>query len=238
MDYFEAINTRISRRTYLDTPIEAKKLQQLENIIDKYNKEADLSMALVPDGSSAFSGLRKSYGMFKNVRSIIVLKGKKEDPNLNEKTGQFGEMLVLEATKMGLGTCWVGGTFDRDNTVLKAGANEELTCVITIGNVVSDQSFKEKMIRNLTHRKTKPVEAFYEADTAVPQWFLAGIQAVQKAPSAVNLQPVKFEYKKGEVTAFVKEERFLTDLGIAKAHFSLTAGGTFEFGNHGKFTKE
>ncbi len=238
MDYLEAINTRVSRRTYLDTPIEPKKLQQLENLIDQYNKAADLSMALVLDGSSAFNGLRKSYGMFKNVRTLIVLKGKKEDPNLKEKTGYYGEMLVLEATKMGLGTCWVGGTFDRDNAIFKAGKNEELTCVITIGNIETDQSFKEKMIRNLTHRKTKPIEAFYEADTAVPQWFLAGIQAVQKAPSAVNLQPVKVDYKKGVVTAFVKEERSLTDLGIAKAHFSLTAGGTFAFGNRGEFTKE
>lgn len=238
MDSLEAISTRISRRTYLDTPIEAKKLQQLENLIHKYNKEADLSMALIPDGSDAFNGLRKSYGMFKNIRTIIVLKGKKDDPNIKEKTGQFGEMIVLEATKMGLGTCWVGGTFERDNLVLRASEGEELTCVITIGNIAQDQSFKEKIIRNLTHRKTKPVEAFYEADAAIPQWFLTGIQAVQKAPSAVNLQPVIFDFKKGEVTAFVKEERFLTDLGIAKAHFSLATGGTFAVGNHGKFTKE
>lgn len=237
MDYLEAIEQRISRRSYLDTPIDSNKRQQLKDIINKYNEEADLSVILVPDGSKAFNSLRRSYGMFKNVHTLIVLKGKKENPHLKEKLGQYGELIVLEATGMGLGTCWVAGTFDRGSSVFKVGEDEELTCVITVGNIVKDQSFKEKLVRNLTHRKTKPVEDFYTSDVPVPEWFLTGIQSVQRAPSAVNLQPVKFEYKNGDISAFVEDERFLTDLGIAKTHFTLAAGGAFELGNHGKYHK-
>ncbi|MGB8451762.1 MAG: nitroreductase family protein [Anaerocolumna sp.] len=56
-------------------------------------------------------------------------------------------------------------------------------------------------------------------------------------PAAVNKQPVKFEFKNGEISAFVEDERFLIDLGIAKTHFTLAAGGSFELGNHGKYHK-
>lgn len=235
MDYLKAIEERISRRTYLDTQVEPTKLKTLNDSINKYNQEVDLSMELVPDGSKAFNSLRKSYGMFKNVRTLLVLKGKKEDTHLKEKLGQYGELLVLEATGLGLGTCWVAGTFDRSSGVLNVGDKEELACVITVGNIAAEQTFKEKLVRGMTHRKTKAAEELYKSDVPAPQWLITGIQAVQKAPSAVNLQPVKFEYKNGVLTAYVDDDRFLTDLGIAKIHFSLAAGGTFELGNHGEY---
>lgn len=50
------------------------------------------------DGSSAFRKLRKSYGLFTNVRSLILMKGKKDDKDLKKKIGYYGEDL-------GLGTC-------------------------------------------------------------------------------------------------------------------------------------
>ncbi len=71
MNDLEAIEQRKSRRSYLDTPIDQIKLNQLHGLIDTYNSEAGLSISLVLDGSRAFNGLSKSYGMFKNVRSLL-----------------------------------------------------------------------------------------------------------------------------------------------------------------------
>lgn len=66
------------------------------------------------------------------------------------------------------------------------------------------------------------------------------MRAVQKAPSAVNRQPVVFTYKGGIVTALVENtvgDGFALDLGIAKLHFELGAGGgTWAFGNGAEFT--
>jgi len=65
------------------------------------------------------------------------------------------------------------------------------------------------------------------------------MRTVQKAPSAVNRQPVMFSYKDGKVTAGVKNYNDIgtvLDLGIAKAHFELGVGnGKWEFGNHAEF---
>lgn len=236
MNDLEAIAQRKSCRRYLETPIEYRKLYIIQNLIKKYNQEANLSIRLVKDGSEAFNSITKSYGMFKGVRTLIALIGKKDDTHLKEKIGYYGELLVLEATKMNLGTCWVGGTFDSKSKIFTTRDDEILAIVITIGNV-AQATLKEKIIHKIVARKTKTLNEFCTSDSAVPEWFINGLEAVQKAPSAVNRQPVKFEYKGSEIRAFVEDtSRFnLIDLGIAKAHFSVATGGRFELGNYGKF---
>ncbi|QNO14032.1 nitroreductase family protein [Alkalicella caledoniensis] len=197
-------------------------------------------MDIIEDARDAFNGFRKSYGMFSNVRTIITLAGKTNDPHLKEKAGHYGELLVLEATELNLGTCWVGGTFEKKNPIFKVADDETLVCVLTIGNVNEENTFKESIIYKLTLRKIKPLKDLYVSDAETPNWFIKGMEAVQKAPSAINRLPVKFEYKNGVVSASTPDTMVydLIDLGIAKVHFSLTVGGHFELGNKGKFIKE
>lgn len=236
MNDLEAIEQRKSRRSYLGTSIEHGKLNVIHNMIEKYNQEANLSIRIVKDGSEAFNSVKKSYGLFKGVKTLIALIGKKDDIHLKEKIGYYGELLVLEATKLSLGTCWVGGTFDSKSNIFTTMEDEVLVIVITIGNVAKE-TLKEKLVHKIVARKAKTLNEFYTADCPVPEWFVNGLKFVQKAPSAVNRQPVKFEYKGGEIRVFVEDSyRFdLIDLGIAKAHFSIATGERFEFGNYGKF---
>lgn len=236
MNELEAIAQRKSRRSYLETPIEYGKLNVIQKFIDIYNQEANLSIRLIKDGSKAFNSFKKSYGLFKGVKTLIALAGKKDDIHLKEKIGYYGELLILEATKMKLGTCWVGGTFDSRNSIFATAGDEKLVIVITIGNV-TEETLKDKIIHNFIARKKKELNEFYTTDSPAPKWFIKGLESVQKAPSAVNRQPVKFEYKASELKAFVEGSyQFdLIDLGIAKAHFSIATGGHFELGNYGKF---
>lgn len=236
MNDLEAITKRKSRRSYLGTAIENKKLNVIQNLIEKYNKDANLSIRIIKDGSEAFNGIKKSYGLFSGVKTLIALIGKKDDIHLKEKIGYYGELLVIAATKLNLGTCWVGGTFDNKSNIFTTMEDELLVSVITIGNVAKE-TLKEKLVHKVATRKTKTLNEFYTTDLPVPKWFINGLEAVQKAPSAQNRQPVKFEYKEGEIQAFVEDSyKFdLIDLGIAKAHFSIATGGRFELGNCGKF---
>jgi hypothetical protein len=100
---------------------------------------------------------------------------------------------------------------------------------------------REKFIYSIVHRKTKSINEMFTYVGAVSDWFIAGMKAVQKAPSAVNRQPVMFTYQNGIVTASVKSiasEGYALDLGIAKLHFELGAGGgTWTFGNGAVFSK-
>lgn len=241
MTILEAINLRKSRRTYLQSSIDKDKINKIEEFIKQYNHLSGLSIKFAEDGSTSFNGLRKSYGMFKNVRSVIILKGNRNDVHLKEKTGYYGELLILEATKLELGTCWVGATFDKKDKIFNLEESEELICIITIGNVAPETSVKENLIHKVTHRKYRALEYFYNSDTnELPQWFIEGIRAIQIAPSANNRQAYRVEYKKDKATIKIEEKSVydLIDLGIAKAHFEIAANGKFEHGNPAVFAKE
>ncbi len=248
MTDLEAINLRYSRRNYLDTPISADNMTALKAAVGDQNKISGLNIQLIEEGGSAFKGILKSYGMFHGVRSFFALVGKTDDPDLKEKAGYYGELLTLEATKLGLGTCWVGASYDKKHCPCTIQGDETLVCVITVGNAEENQSFREKLIYKMTHRSAKSLEDHYTADTPVPEWFLSGMEAVRRAPSAVNAQPVHAEYRSGKVTLFVKDPGLyrMTDLGIAKAHFEIGAAacpkgavtGSFPPGNHSVFQVE
>ncbi len=238
----KVIDERTSRRKYLKTEIEPSTAEALQNYIQEISGKSNLKMQLILNDETVFKGFRKSYGMFSGVRNYITLVGKANDDLQMEKLGYYGEQVVLYATALGLGTCWVGGTFDRTSCKAELSAGESVICVIAVGNVKERMSTKEEFIYTMIHRKAKELEQLYISDTPIPDWFREGMEAVKKAPSAVNRQPVKLTYKENEVTAFVediKNQGVALDLGIAKLHFELGAGGgVWDFGNFGKFVRK
>lgn len=240
MTLCEAIDSRRSRRKYLTTPINNDIIEKLQSLAIEYSQKANIRIEFVLNDASAFNGLRKSYGMFSGVRNYAGLIADKDDFTSMERLGYYGEILTLHAVSMGLGTCWVGGSFDRKMCPFTLSGNEMIICTISVGNVNDQSSLKEKLIRSVTHRNTKTIEQMLVSDKPVPEWFMAGMRAVQKAPSAVNRQPVLFSFKDDKVTAGVKDYNDIgsvLDLGIAKAHFELGVGrGTWDFGNNAEFT--
>ncbi|MDR3313753.1 MAG: nitroreductase [Oscillospiraceae bacterium] len=236
MTLLTAIDTRISRRSYKPEPLRAEDAQALQAAIVQTNQKMPL---IVGDGS-AFAGFKKSYGMFKGVANYIALVRDANDPHSAEKLGYYGEEVVLAATARGLGTCWVAGSYDKASVAVPLAPNESIICTITVGDVAEELTGKEKLLRKATRSKSKAAEALFTADSAVPDWFLQGIAAVQKAPSARNRQPVLFSYKNGAVTAVVSDydsASMAIDLGIAKRHFALAAGGAWGWGNGAAFTQ-
>ena len=229
-----AIENRVSRRKFEKEPITGLEKENIISLINQLNEASDLTMEFVEDGSGAFGKLRKSYGLFTNVRSLILMKGKKDDKDLKEKIGYYGEELVLSITDLGLGTCWVGGTFDKDELTIDSG--EELVCVVVAGKV-ADPSLKEKIVRSATHRKVKSIEERIISDRPLPQWMQNGMKAVLLAPSAKNTQKVIFKHENNILSAQIADDYSmdLIDLGIAKKHFEIAAGGRFELGNGGIF---
>ena len=238
----EAINIRTSRRKYLEGALDEDHVEKLQELIVAYNQLGGFRIELVLNNGEAFKGFTRSYGMLSGVNHYIGFIANDDDPDADEKIGYYGELLVLHATVLGLGTCWVGGTFSKSKTPFILAEGERLACLITVGKVEVEPSSKEKFIYKLTHRKTKSVEEMFTSDGAVPDWFLKGMEAVRKAPSAMNKQPVMFTYQDGCVTATVKSTtKYLIafDLGIAKLHFELASGGgEWQWGNGGAFVYE
>jgi nitroreductase len=241
MTDLQAIDRRTSRRSYAGTSLSQEDCDAMIAWTQWADQASGLSFMLMHDGREAFQGLHRSYGLFDGVRSVLLIKGSRQDSDRKEKAGYYGERIVLEATKRGLGTCWVGGTYRRSSIMPNVADEEELICVITIGNVEERRSFRETIIHGLTARRSKTVQELVESDESLPEWFLRGIHAVQKAPTAVNSQKFIFTYQNGKVSAHVPDRSMfdLVDLGIGKLHFEIgSEAGHFAPGNHGEFIKQ
>lgn len=235
----QVVAARVSRRSYLPDKLDGAQKARFETLAARM-AAAGVRIGLVEDGAAAFARFGKSYGMFSGVHSFFALIGRTDDPAAGEKLGYFGELLVLEACAMGLGTCWVGGTYDAAACPCALGAGEKLFCIVTVGRCAQKRGVKEALVYRFAHRGTKDLEELFTSETPVPAWFLEGMQAVRRAPSALNRQPVQFRYEEGAVSASVPDlaQHRDLDLGIAKAHFALVAGGRWEWGNGGRFEKQ
>lgn len=240
MDYIHAIEHRTSRRSFLDSPIAAEKLERLQEQIALANEQSGLTIQYLEDGSDAFEGV-KSYGMFHGVRSMLVLKGDRQLEHLKEKAGYYGERLILIAQELELGSCWVGGTFDKHSAVFAAAPEEEIVCVVPIGTVAAP-TVKEKVIRGMIHRSTKSIEEMVRTDRPLTEEETAAMRLVQLAPTAKNTQKVVFTFAGNQTIAGVPDDYpfDLVDLGICKLHFeegmkALFPQGHFQWGNGGVF---
>lgn len=226
----QAIEQRISRRTYKKEPLTQIQVDKIKSLINEINEVSNLSLLFIEDGSAAFSSLKTTYGLFKNVYSLILMKGQIVDEHLKEKVGYYGEEVMLKLVNMGLGSCWVGGTFDKK--VFTITENEQIICVMLVG-VVDKLTRKDRLIISKQHNKRKPISERLSIDGVVPNWIRAGMEAVQLAPSAMNKQKPHFIYKNEVLNVTVPDDyqMDLVDLGIAKKHFELGTGEKFDLGN-------
>ena len=226
MTLLEAIDRRHSVRRYSGDVIEPDKENSLRESIANYNKQGKLNIEWVSDGSAALRGRGKFHG----VRALIALKAPSAAPRALEQLGYYGEYLVLEAVSLGLSACFVSA-FSRDNRIFHLAKKERILAVLAVG-------YPEGKAGRPAHRKTP--EEISMIDCQVPDWFPEGVNAAAKAPSSHNRQPVMFFCMNQFVFASVRriDGFYPMDLGIAKANFEIAAGGKFEFGNGGLFTKQ
>lgn len=211
----DVIRARHSVRAYNGKPIEGEAEEKIRQMIDEANAESGLNIQLCLGDSEALGGLIPRYGSFKNADNYIALVGKKSG-DFQEKCGYYGERLVLELMKMGIGSCWIAGTYSRSKTKVTMESGEKLACIISIG-------YADHMG---VPRKTKPLEALCDVSGEMPPWFRRGLEAAQLAPTAINQQNFKFSLEGGKVFAKAGIGPYTKiDLGIVKYHFECGASG-------------
>lgn len=235
MTDLQAVEARQSRRSYLG-PLPAHIVQKIDPLASQLADDYQLHLQLAADAPLLFGGFAHTYGMFKGVHSFLIVAGEKDDPHRYEKAGYAGQKLVLELTKLGFGSCWVSGTYNKKAVLKALPSGYELFAVIATGPVAIEPDRREKLLGAISFRGRKEGRnTVYDAPP--PQWFYKGARAAEKAPSSLNQHPATFRYYKDEAFAVIPDEtpRNFLDLGIAKLHFELAAGGRFELGNHALF---
>ena len=164
-------------------------------------------------------------------------------PHAETAFGFSFEAFVLYAWSLGLGTVWLGGTLNRPAfaRAMALGEAERMPCVTPLGYPAKKMSLRETLMRKATKADTRRPfeELFFDGDFGTPLTpETAGplaplLEAVRRAPSAVNKQPWRVLRKDGACFFFKKGEKGFTgaeigdlqriDLGIALCHFALAA---------------
>jgi hypothetical protein len=221
MTEIEAMVSRRSQRQFDGRALEADAAAALRAACAEANEECGLHLQLVTDEREAFEGGLASYGSFKGVANYLALVGPK-GAETQRALGYHGERIVLLAYALGIGSCWVGGTFRRRKASFELGENERLHLVVALGYAVAPGS----------PRRSKDASKVASAEGEVPDWFASGVAAALLAPTALNQQRFHFALKQAGASGSVPVVRATTsrgpfaqvDLGIACYHFELGAG--------------
>lgn len=245
----EAIRKRISVRSYQDKPVDDQLRKELEDYSSSFDSGpfgAEVRFRLLDLKPLGRDEMRRlgTYGVIKGA-SLYILGAIKEGPGALEDLGYCLEKIILKATTLGLGTCWLAGTFKRSAFAEKMDlAEDELLPAITpVGYPKQGISTADKMLRfSAGSKKRKPwVELFFHADGKTPLKeseageYREALEAVRMGPSASNRQP--WRIIKGNSNLyhlFLKENKIYNrilgkiriqniDMGIAMCHFEMAA---------------
>jgi len=259
----EAIKRRISVRTYTSQPIEEEKKQRIIDLV--------YSNHIGPFGHSVrfelidFSKMERSeirslgtYGFISRA-NLYIVSAVKDHARAMEDLGYCFEKVILVATNLGLGTCWLGGTFKRANFAKRIHVSDDeiVPAISPIGYADERRTTRERAIRRFAKSdERKPwEELFFDGDMDTPLSkedsgkYATALECVRLGPSASNNQPwrivkqedqgtLRFYLKrtKGYDKLFKGVDLQRIDMGIAMCHFELSGreiglDGRWEEGN-------
>ena len=235
MTITEKIRARHSVRDYTGIPLNSRQKETLARVLadtdSPFGGETDIKIVSAGD-ASPFSPT--TYGMIRGARDFMLI-GIAPDKNSLISAGYIAEHAVLEATAMGLGTCWMSGTFSKTEFGKAAPMSDStpLTVVIAMGVPAARKSFTARAAGFLAGSdKRRPYgELFRNADDSPAiddgSPVTEALEMMRLAPSGVNSQPwravigpdakrVDFYSRSTKPTAYI-------DMGIGLSHFVLAA---------------
>jgi len=249
----EIIKSRHSCRTYEKKSIAAETAAQLRAFAGSLQHgpfHASLRFELVAGGekdAQALKGLG-TYGFIKNPAGFLIGAVGPGEKNL-EDFGFGMEALILYATGLGLGSCWLGGSFTKSRFAarVRATAAESVPAVAAVGYPAEETRLRAWMRAQIKADVRKPwQELFFRGDLETPlAEEIAGAYAVplhmlRLAPSASNKQPWRvvqqnacfhfylqrstgYQRNRSPLPSFTIADLQRVDMGIAMCHFQLTA---------------
>jgi nitroreductase len=236
--FIEAIRDRRSCRTFNPRPLEPRLLAAVQDLIRSplrgpFGGAARFS--LVDAGRRGEKRRRLgTYGFVQGAPAFLVGAIASGEYAL-EDYGWCMEKVVLELTRLGLGTCWLGGTFRRSAFARAAGlaAGEIIPAVSPVGLPEGTRSAIDVLASAVSGAwgRKRWEELFLLSRKDAGEWAPC-LDAVRAAPSAVNGQPWRVAMEAAapvlhffRVSRALAERRALqkVDMGIAMCHFELAA---------------
>lgn len=238
----ESVNARYSVRNYSDQPIDAETRQAVEDFISSMDNPFASQVKFHYLDQNAMQGQEKlgTYGVIKGAKQYIGTTIKSE-PEALEAVGYELEAVMLYLANQGIGTCWLGGTFDRAGfaSAMNVGEDEIFPIITPYGYPAAKKHVKEVMMRKLIKADQRKdwQELFFHNDFNTPLTKAQAtdlefaLEMVRLAPSASNKQPWRivltdtdchfYEYKEPGYSDRFPYDIQRIDMGIAACHFDL-----------------
>jgi len=242
-----AIERRRSRRHFdPNLPIAPETLAALDKVCNQFAPFPHARSRLITESAeTVFKGIIGSYGKIRDASAFIAFIGNMDGPFVQEEVGYTGEGIILEATALGLDTCWVGGFFRPEvaGSLVKLSNNERVLAVTPVGYSREFDSWEEKSMAGFARSHTRlPLSKLVRGlpREKWPDWVNICLEAARLAPSAANRQPWGFDVQDNSITVFVRTRgpefnvSKRLDCGIAMLHLEVAAAdcgrrGQWEF---------
>ncbi len=243
MNIKQVISVRKSIRTYENEPLSQELRTKLKHYIESVNGPFDIKMRFVIVGSDDVGSRSKlgTYGVISGAKTFICAV---TEPayRYEENLGYAFEKIILYATSLGLGTCWLGGTFNKSEFSRAVGLEEEeiMPIVSPVGYAKEKRSLIDSIMAKGAGSKNRKdwSELFFDKTFDTPLrkekagTCIDALEMVRLAPSASNKQPWRIVKDENVLHFFLKRtigyknivgyDIQRLDIGIAMCHLELT----------------
>jgi len=242
----DLIKSRHSCRTYDINPIDREVREQLykefEAVIPGFAGETIHFQLVEATEAMLLDSKVLEYGMIHNARAFLV--GKISNSQMvYESYGYIMEHMVLKATELGLGSCWVGYfnlDFFQRTEGFDLGKDEIIPAIIVLGNIAGRRSLTDKIVRFVIRasKRKEWKKIFFNGNFETPLnqeeagKFAEPLEMMRLAPSSGNSQPwLVVKEKDHDIFHFymkvvnkIYHQRHLhnIDMGIGMSHFELS----------------
>lgn len=253
-NWIKWIEERISVRTFDNSDLKISDFNELNEYISTILSEVitPIKFKLIHSQLESTQNIKLgTYGFINGTNNFIVGIIEKSKTNPVE-FGYLMEKVVLYATGLGFGTCWLGGTFNRNQfeSVLNLEEHKSIGVLIAIGYKKDRQTLFEKAVRYAAKsNQRKPWEELFYLDnletplSSINNPYEKVLEMVRIAPSASNKQPWRIIKRDNYYHIYLRRtpgygimefDLQMNDIGIAMCHFELSAR---EMGLDGKWIK-
>jgi nitroreductase len=201
MTQIDIIKTRVSCRTFENLPITQDLMDKMtefigSNINPPFGSKAEFQIIYTPDIKDKLK--IGTYGFINGAQYFIIGKIKKGQRDL-EDYGYLMEKIILYATSLSLGACWLGGTFTKDSIIKIINLTDDETCpaISPLGYKAEKRGLLEQSLRKMagSDNRIPFTELFFEESLDTPlvhdnsNPYIIPLEMVRLAPSASNKQP-------------------------------------------------
>lgn len=252
----ESIRERISIRGYEHREIPEEMIAQINAFMHRVPNlfDTQIRMEILRISSLEKDAYLKlgSYSVIRGTNtflSAVLPKGKLNLVN----AGYVLEQVVLYAQALGLGSCWLAISFNRDAFIkaMKVQGNEVMPVIISLGYPQKGLDMIGGIFRTIANSRTRKSwrELFFQDNLLTPLGkipeiaYTEALEMVRLAPSGVNRQPWRI-VKQGDLFHFYIYRKTLPenkrksgynmaylDCGISMAHFELCLETHGKLGN-------